>query len=83
MFLNKERVGVKVERFGSKREHKYKITEDSIVMVKNGTLVIPVNFLSDDFKVYDKEGKEVIEPTGWFFITAETIDPYHIILDIF
>ena len=28
MFLNKERVGVKVERFGSKREHKYKIMED-------------------------------------------------------
>lgn len=83
MFLNKERVGVKVERFGSKREHKYKITEDSIVMVKNGTLVMPVNFISDDFKVYDKEGKEVIEPTGRFFITAETIDPYHIILDIF
>lgn len=83
MFLNKERVGVKVERFGSKREHKYKITEASIVVVKNGTLVMPVNFLSDDFKVYDKEGKEVIEPTGRFFITAETIDPYHIILDIF
>ena len=51
--------------------------------VKNGTPVMPVNFLSDDFKVYDKEGKEVIEPTGLFFITAETIDPYHIILDIF
>lgn len=83
MFLNKERVGVKVERFGSKREHKYKITEDSIVAVKNGTLVMPVNFFSDDFKVYDKEGKEVIEPTGRFFIIAETIDPYHIILDIF
>lgn len=83
MFLNKERVGVKVERFGSKREHKYKITEDSIVAVKNGTPVMPVNFLSDDFKVYDKERKEVIEPTGRFFITAETIDPYHIILDIF
>ena len=83
MFLNKERVGIKVERFGSKREHKYKITEDSIVAVKNGTLVMPVNFLSDDFKVYDKEGKELIEPTGRFFITAETIDPYHIILDIF
>ena len=83
MFLNKERVGVKVERFGSKREHKYKITEDSIVMVKSGTLVMPVDFLSDDFKVYDKEEKEVIEPTGRFFITAETIDPYHIILDIF
>lgn len=83
MFLNKERVGVKVERFGSKREHKYKITEDSIVTVKNGTPVMPVNFLSDDFKVYDKEGKEVIEPTGLFFITAETIDSYHIILDIF
>ena len=83
MFLNKERAGVKIERFGSKREYKYKITEDSIVAVKNGTPVMPVNFLSDDFKVYDKEGKEVIEPTGRFFITAETIDPYHIILDIF
>lgn len=83
MFLNKERVGVKVERFGSKREHKYKIMEDSIVVVKSGTLVMPVDFISNDFEVYDKEGKEVIEQTRRFFITAETIDPYHIILDIF
>ena len=83
MFLNKEKVGVKVERFGSKREHKYKIMEDSIVMVKSETLVMPVDFISNDFEVYDKEGKEVIEQTGRFFITVETIDPYHIILDIF
>ena len=83
MFLNKERVGVKVERFGSKREHKYKIMEDSIVMVKSETLVMPVDFISNDFEVYDKEGKEVIEQTGRFFITVETIDPYHIILDMF
>lgn len=83
MFLNKERVGVKVERFGSKREHKYKIMEDSIVVVESGTLVMPVDFISNDFEVYDKEGKEVIEQTGRFFITIETIDPYHIILDIF
>ena len=27
--------------------------------------------------------KEAIEQTGRFFITAETIDPYHIISDIF
>ena len=57
--------------------------EDSIVVVKSGTFVMPVDFISNDFEVYDKEGKEVIEQTGRFFITAETIDPYHIILDIF
>ena len=52
-------------------------------MVKSETLVMPVDFISNDFEVYDKEGKEVIEQTGRFFITVETIDPYHIILDIF
>ena len=58
MFLNKERAGVKVERFGSKREYKYKITEDSIVAVKNGTPVMPVIFFLMTLKYMIKKEKK-------------------------
>lgn len=54
-----------------------------VVLVSEGTLILPTFYISDKLKVYDREGKEEIEPTGNFWITAETIDPYHIILDIF
>ncbi len=33
MYLKSNRAGVVVERIGSKRQHKYKLTEKSITMV--------------------------------------------------
>ena len=83
MYLSNKRVGVKVERFGKQREHKYKISEQEIIIVKEGTAIIPLEQISDKAQVYSIDGAELIEPTGRFYITAETIDPYHIILDIF
>ena len=67
----------------SKRQHKYKLTEKSITMVSAGTLVIPVHFLSDNFQLYNQNCNELIQPEGNFWITAETIDPYHVVIDMF
>lgn len=83
MYLKSNRAGVVVERIGSKRQHKYKLTENSITMVSAGTLVIPVHFLSDNFQLYNQNCDELIWPEGNFWITAETIDPYHVVIDMF
>ena len=83
MYLKSNRAGVVVERTGSKRQHKYKLTEKSITMVSAGTLVIPVHFLSDNFQLYNQNCNELIQPEGNFWITAETIDPYHVVIDMF
>ena len=83
MYLKSNRAGVVVERIGSERQHKYKLTEKSITMVSAGTLVIPVHFLSDNFQLYNQNCNELIQPEGNFWITAETIDPYHVVIDMF
>lgn len=83
MYLKSNRAGVVVERIGSKRQQKYKLTEKSITMVSAGTLVIPVHFLSKNFQLYNQSCDELIQPEGNFWITAETIDPYHIVIDLF
>ena len=83
MYLKSNRAGVIVERIGSKRQHKYKLKEKSITMVSAGTLVIPVHFLSDNFQLYNQNCDELIQPEGNFWITAETIDPYHVVIDMF
>ena len=83
MYLKSNRAGVVVERIGSKRQLKYKLTEKSITMVSAGTLVIPVHFLSDNFQLYNQNCNELIQPEGNFWITAETIDPYHVVIDMF
>lgn len=83
MYLKSNRAGVIVERIGSKRQHKYKLAEKSITMVSAGTLVMPVHFLSDNFQLYNQNCDELIQPEGNFWITAETIDPYHVIIDMF
>ncbi len=51
---------------------------EPIVFVKAGTMIVA--FDSRD-SVVTKEG-EAVEPTNRFYRTAETIDPYHIVLDI-
>ena len=61
MYLKSNRAGVIVERIGSKRQHKYKLTEKSITMVSAGTLVIPVHFLSDNFQLYNQNCDELIQ----------------------
>lgn len=83
MFLRNPKVGVIVEHFGNKKDHKYKLTKDKPILVPAGTEVVPVYFISDNFEIFDNSQDELLQPTGNFWITTETIDPYHIVLDIF
>ena len=52
---------------------------DLIAVVKAGC---PIVALNDDEIVVTSTGERV-NPTGRFYITAETIDPYHDLFDIF
>ncbi len=83
MFLRNPKVGVIVEHFGNKKDYKYKLTKDKPILVPAGTEVVPVYFISDKFEIFDNSQNELLQPTGNFWITTETIDPYHIVLDIF
>ena len=75
--INKARVAVQVERIG--RTRSFRVIPDSICMIKQGTLVAD---LPDDWKIVDEDGKE-IKSAGRFLISAETIDPYHLVVDMF
>lgn len=76
--IEKQRACVKIERIKGRGEN-YRLlpNTDSIGLIKEGTLV-------QDFtgNVYDINGNK-IEPTGRFMISVETIDPYHLLIDMF
>lgn len=48
-------------------------------MLQEGTLMIP---LPENMEIVDENG-EPIKATGRFYITAETIDLYHLVVDMF
>jgi hypothetical protein len=50
---------------------------EDVMVVAEGTQVAQ---LPDEFEVVDCEGKRV-EPTHDFYVTAETMDPEHMLLD--
>lgn len=83
MRLSKDYAGVEVERFGDGRKTLYKLRENSICMVKKGTNIELLSDVKGNAKIYNNEEDEIINPTGNFYITTDTIEPYHIILDIF
>lgn len=75
--LRSDRAAVKcTHKFRSKE---YVPIEGSIVVIKAGCPVVP---LLEDEVVVTSDGVR-LNPTGRFFITAQTIDPYHLLLDIF
>lgn len=51
---------------------------EAVFVVKAGTEVV---LLREGDRVVDKDGEEIM-PTGKFYRTVETIDPYHAVLDI-
>ena len=83
MRLSREYVGVEVERFGDARKTLYKLRENPICIVKKGTKIELLSDVKGNAKIYNNEEDEIINPTGNFYITTDTIEPYHIILDIF
>lgn len=75
--LERKRVAVKVQRINS-RSAKYKIIPDSICFIKEGVLVSE----RSNSIITDEDGNE-IKPEGKFLWTVETIDPFHLVTDIF
>lgn len=71
--LQKPRVAVKVEKKG----RKLYVIPDEIHFLKPGTLLMKC-----PYEVVGPDG-EKIEPVGQFVMTAETIDPYHMVTDWF
>lgn len=74
--LNKTYAGVCVKR----NKNDYQLTDETgtpLTCVKQGT---PLQPLDEKSRILAET--EILKPSGTFFITAETIDPYHIILDI-
>ena len=76
--LSKDWACVTVEKIPGRKHNQYKILTGAknVGIVQKGTKVI-------EFKgnIFDDEGNEV-KPEGKFLMTAETIDPYHLLLDI-
>lgn len=69
--LYKPRVAVKVEKKG----RKLYVIPDEIYFLKPGTRLMECRY-----DVVSPDG-EKIEPVGRFVMTAETIDPYHMVTE--
>lgn len=75
--LKERRIAVKVERIDG-RSYKFKVVPGSICIIKEGTVVAE----RPEAKIFDEDGKE-IKPTGRFLWSMETIDPFHLVTDMF
>lgn len=53
--------------------------EEPIVVLKADAMLFP---LPEEMRVAAPDGK-ILRPTGKFWITTETIDPIHLITDVF
>jgi len=79
MILTNPRAAVKA-KVVSKRPRRYEVdTESGVCMIESGTQLV---LLEENAQVITAEG-EVLEATGRYYRTAETIDPYHLITDYF
>lgn len=74
--LTQNRIGVKVKCI-NKKTKTYQITNDISIIPKGTRLSERSNH-----KIVDNENNE-ITPTGRFLWTIETIDPYHLVTDMF
>lgn len=62
-----------------KNRNELVVADDGICILKADALI---SKLPDGVRIYDPNGKEVT-PTGSFYITTESFDPFHIVTDIF
>lgn len=75
--IGQEKVAVKVERIKGTKQ--YRIVPGEIGVVRSDTVVAE---LPRDYSIVNDDGEE-IKPMGNFHITTETIDPYHLVIDMF
>lgn len=83
--LNERRAGVLVKKIPG-RSRIYQIVDkeevkEHIATIPAGTRVFRFDSLPNA-KIIAQDGTEC-EPIGFFLITAETIDPYHWVIDYF
>lgn len=70
--------GVQVRRGKNRRDYTLDDeAEEPLILVKPDTLLVQL----DEEQVLSPNGESIL-PTGRFFATAETINPYHLVLDI-
>lgn len=75
--IESKRVAAKVERING-RSLQYRIVPNSLCYIKPGTRVLE----RPNAKIIDEDGNEV-KPDGKFLWSAETIDPFHLVIDMF
>lgn len=77
--LSNDRVCVVVEKIPGRKRNQYRLLtgEDNMGMLPAGTRVFEF-----EGNIFDPEGNE-IKPTGRFLMTVETIDPFHLVTDMF
>lgn len=75
--IGQEKAAVKVEKIKGTKQ--YRIVPGEISIVRSDAVVAE---LPRDCSVVNDVGKE-IKPMGNFLITTETIDPYHLVIDMF
>jgi hypothetical protein len=71
--LDKPYCAVKIKVKGKKL-----IIQDGIVIAKPDTQIAE---LPENYKIVNKDNEE-IQPTNKFYISVETINPYHLIFDM-
>lgn len=74
MILQSSRIGVVVKKQGNKI-----IVGTNITLVKPGT---SFSELKDNMKVTNENG-DIVDRCGDLYLSDETIDPYHILIDWF
>lgn len=82
MTLRSPRAGVVVERFGDKRKYLYKIVENNPLCLTNPHNLTSPAEISAEQRSSARTGSLSLQP-GEYYITAETMDPYHIVTDWF
>ena len=76
--LRQPYAGVQVRRRNGRKDYVLDDeAEEPLILVKPDTLLVEL----EDERVTLPDG-EVLNATGKFFVTAETINPYHLILDV-
>ncbi|MCC8045830.1 MAG: hypothetical protein LIP12_10075 [Clostridiales bacterium] len=75
--IGKPWVAVKVMRKG--KRNTFEVLQETPVSIPANTRVFRV---PDEWKIVDDHGESLC-PTGYFVMTAETIDPYHLLADVF
>lgn len=75
--LRNPRAAVKVKRVDN-RKQLYEVVQGEVFIVPAGTTML----VRPDAQVVDDKGQE-LEPTGRYLFTAETINPFHLVVDMF